>query len=124
MANLIRGAYDVYGRGVVIGDSSEPRVIDELFRSGINIKPSIKGAGSIVSGIDIMKQHKIRITKQSQNLINEMYSYTWLLDKNEQPTNEPDPRCSDHAIDAARYICSFMLSAKKKNYGTYSISIR
>jgi phage terminase large subunit len=109
---------------VVICDSSEPRVIDELFRSGINIKPSIKGAGSIVSGIDTMKQHKIKITKQSQNLINEMYSYSWMLDKNEEPLNQPDPRCSDHAIDAARYICSFMLSAKKKNYGTYAISIK
>lgn len=124
IGNLIRGAYDVYGRNVVIGDSSEPRVIDELFRSGINIKPSVKGAGSILSGIDTMKQHKIKITKQSQNLIDEMYSYTWMLDKNEQPMNEPDGRCSDHAIDAARYICSWMLSQKKKNYGTYNISIR
>ena len=124
IGNLIKGAYEVYGRGVVIGDSSEPRVIDELFRTGINIKPSIKGAGSIVSGIDTMKQNKIKITKQSQNLINEMYSYTWMLDKNEQPLNQPDPKCSDHAIDAARYICSFMLSMKKKNHGTYALSIK
>jgi len=122
--SLINGVYNVYGRCQVIADSSEPRTIDEIFRSGINIKPAVKGPDSIMSGIDIMKQHRIKITKSSKHLIDEFYSYTWLLDKAENPTNQPDPRCSDHALDASRYIISWMLSNKKKSYGSYTLSIR
>ena len=124
IGNLLKGVDNVYGRQQVIGDSSEPRTIAEIFGMGINIKPATKGPGSIMTGIDTMLQQKIFITKQSKNLIDEMYSYTWLLDKNENPLNQPDPKCNDHAIDAARYICSWFLSTKKKNYGTYTLSLR
>ena len=57
-------------------------------------------------------------------MIDEFYSYTWMKDKNDQLMNQPDQRSSDHAIDACRYISSWMLSNKKKNYGNYTISIR
>ena len=124
ISNLIRGSYDVMGRGQVIADSAEPRTIEELFRMGINIKPCVKGKDSIINGIDIMKQHKMFITKRSKNLIDELYSYQWLKDKRGNLTNQPDPRSNDHAIDAARYVCSFFLSQRKKNYGTYNISLR
>ena len=124
VGNLIRGVIDNYGKAQVIGDSSEPRMIDEIFRMGINIKPAVKGKDSILNGIDIMKQHKIFITKNSKNLIDEFYSYQWLKDKANNPINQPDPRSKDHGIDAARYICSWMLSQKKKNYGSYTLSIR
>ena len=124
IGNLLKGVDNVYGRQQVIGDSSEPRTIAEIFGMGINIKPATKGPGSIMTGIDTMLQQKIFITKSSKNLIDEMYSYTWLLDKNENPLNQPDPKCNDHAIDAARYICSWFLSTKKKNYGTYTLSLR
>ena len=124
ISNLIRGSYEVMGRGQVIADSAEPRTIEELFRMGINIKPCVKGKDSIINGIDIMKQHKMFITKRSKNLIDELYSYQWLKDKRGNLTNQPDPRSNDHAIDAARYVCSFFLSQRKKNYGTYNISLR
>jgi phage terminase large subunit len=90
---------------------------------GINIKPAIKGPDSILSGIDTMKQHKIQLTKSSQNLVDEFYSYTYKKDKNEQLLNEPVDT-NNHAIDACRYIASFKLSNKRKNMGTYTISIR
>ena len=124
IGNLIRGVLDTMGKAQVIGDSSEPRTIDEIFRMGINIKPAVKGKDSILNGIDIMKQHKIFLTKRSKNMIDEFYSYQWLKDKANNPINQPDPRSKDHAIDAARYICSWMLSQKKKNYGTYTLSLR
>jgi phage terminase large subunit len=124
IGNLIRGTYEVEGKAQVIADSAEPRGIEELFRMGINIKPAVKGKDSIVAGIDIMKQHKIFITKRSKNLIDEFYSYQWLKDKADNLTNQPDPRSRDHAIDASRYVCAYMLSQKKKNYGTYTLSLR
>jgi phage terminase large subunit len=124
LGRLIKEAFHMYGQSIVIGDSSEPRTLEEIFRMGINIKPAIKGPDSINSGIDIMKQHKIFITKKSKNMIDEFYSYIWMKDKNGDLINQPDQRSQDHAIDAARYIATYMLSQKKKNHGTYNISIR
>lgn len=124
IGELIKQAFEIHGKAIVIGDSSEPRTIEEIFRMGVNIKPATKGKDSIINGIDIMKQHKMFITKSSRNMIDELYSYQWLKDKANNLTNEPDPRSPDHAIDASRYICSFMLSQKKKSYGSYTLSIR
>ena len=123
IGNFIRAAYNEFGKKEVIADSSDPRLIEEIFRMGINIKPAIKGPDSILSGIDTMKQHKIQLTKSSQNLVDEFYSYTYKKDKNEQLLNEPVDT-NNHAIDACRYIASFKLSNKRKNMGTYTISIR
>ncbi len=125
IANMIRAAYDNFGRGQVIADSSDPRLIDEIFRSGnINIKPCVKGPDSIMTGIDTMKQNKIFITKKSSNLIDEFFGYVWMKDKNNELMNKPDGRYPDHGIDAARYVASWFLSTKKKSYGTYNISLR
>ena len=124
LGRLIKEAFHMYGSSLVIGDSSEPRTLEEIHRMGINIKPAIKGPDSINTGIDIMKQHKIFITKKSKNMLNEFYSYLWAKDKNGDLLNQPDQRSQDHAIDAARYICTYMLSQKKKNYGTYTLSLR
>ena len=123
ISNFIRAAYNQWDRKEVIADSSDPRLIEEIFRSGINIKPAVKGPDSILAGIDTMKQHKIFLTKKSDNLINEFYSYTYKKDKNEQFLNEPVDT-NNHAIDACRYIAMFKLSNKRKNMGSYTISIR
>ena len=70
-----------------------------------------------------MKQYKIYITKKSENMIDEFYSYTFKKNKNEEFLNEPIDT-NNHAIDACRYISMFKLSNKRKNYGSYTISIR
>ena len=123
ISNFIRAAYNTYGKKEVIADSSDPRLIEEIFRNGINIKPAVKGPDSILAGIDTMKQYKIYLTKKSENLIDEFYSYTFKKDKNEELLNEPIDT-NNHAIDACRYIASFKLSNKRKNMGSYTISIR
>jgi len=120
---MLRGCFEIYGKGLVIGDSADPRMLEEIYRGGINIKKADKGRDSILVGIDIMKQQRIYITKSSKHLIDEFYSYQWLKDKANNVVNEPDPRSKDHAIDASRYICMEMLSTKKTNVGTYTISI-
>jgi phage terminase large subunit len=120
---LIKEAYGIHGKAQVIADSAEPRIIEEIFRMGINIKPCVKGPDSIMQGIDVMKQHKLFVTKKSANMINEFYGYTWAKDKEEKLTNKPDPRSDDHCIDAARYVSSWMLSSKKRNHGKYTIKI-
>ena len=103
-------------------DSSEPRLIEELYRSGFNTKPVVKGKDSINFGISVMKNYNIKILKQSQNLINEMYAYQYETDKHGYTTDRPEGGL-DHAIDAARYGCMMSLSQKAQKKGTYAISI-
>ena len=103
-------------------DSSEPRLIEELYRSGFNTKPVVKGKDSINFGIQVMKNYKIKILKSSQNLINEMYAYQYETDKHGYVTDRPEGGL-DHAIDAARYGCMMSLSQKAQAKGTYAITI-
>ena len=103
-------------------DSSEPRLIEELYRSGFNTKPVVKGKDSINFGISVMKNYKIKILKSSQNLINEMYAYQYETDKHGYVTDRPEGGL-DHAIDAARYGCMMSLSQKAQRKGSYAITI-
>ena len=103
-------------------DSAEPRLIEELYRSGFNIKPVVKGKDSIKFGIGVMQNYKIKILKQSQNLINEMYAYQYSTDKHGYTTDTPEGGL-DHLIDAARYCCMMKLSQKAQKKGTYAITI-
>jgi phage terminase large subunit len=103
-------------------DSSEPRLIEELYRSGFNTKPVVKGKDSINFGISVMKNYKIKILKTSQNLINEMYAYQYETDKHGYVTDKPEGGL-DHAIDAARYGCMMSLSQKAQKKGSYAITI-
>ena len=103
-------------------DSAEPRLIEEIYRSGFNIKPVTKGKDSIKFGIGVMKNYKIKILKQSQNLINEMYAYQYITDKNGYVTDTPEGGL-DHLIDAVRYACMMRLSVKAQNKGQYAITI-
>lgn len=89
----------------IFADSSEPKSVEEIFRMGnINIKGAKKGADSIRIGIDVMKRHKIHITKRSENAIKEFRNYKWIKDKNNEITNKPFD-AYNHTIDAVRYIC-------------------
>ena len=114
--NNIDKSYEIWA------DSADPRLIEEIYRNGFNIKPVKKGADSINFGISVMKNHKIHILKSSQNIINEMYAYEYITDKYGYVTDKPQGGL-DHAIDAARYACMMRLSEKAKSKGQYAISI-
>ena len=103
-------------------DSAEPRLIEEIYRSGFNIKPVTKGKDSIRFGIGVMNNHKIKLLKSSQNLINEMYAYQYITDKHGYTTDTPEGGL-DHLIDAARYAAMMKLSVKAQTKGQYAISI-
>jgi phage terminase large subunit len=92
----------------IIGDSAEPKTIEEIYRKGFNIKPAKKGAG-IHLGIDIMRRYKLHITKDSLNAIKEFRGYKWATDKNGDVLNVP-VKVNDHLIDATRYLCLNKLS--------------
>jgi phage terminase large subunit len=123
IAEYLKGAYEYYGRTEIWIDSSEPRLRDELFRYGLNIKSVTKGPNSIINGIDLMKQNRILLTKRSSNLVNEFFSYSWKKDKAGESTNEPED-FNNHGIDACRYVTMMTMSKKQQSRGTYNITVR
>ena len=99
-------------------DSAEPKSIEELHRMGWNVKAAEKGQDSVNAGIDVLKRHKIMVTKTSLNLIKELQNYKWKEDRNGNLLNQPIDAWN-HAIDATRYATFSKL--RRPNYGTYNI---
>ena len=102
----------------IYADSAEPKSIEEIYRmGGINIKPAKKGADSIRIGIDVLKRHKLNITKRSVNAIKEFRNYKWIKNKNSEITNKPID-AFNHAVDAVRYVAlnKLMVSYSGKYY--------
>jgi len=99
-------------KALVIADSAEPKSIDEIMSYGVNIQPSVKGQGSILSGIQFVQDQRISITKRSINGIKEYRNYMWQIDKEGKIINEPDV-IWNHFCDALRYgISSFMMTSE------------
>lgn len=86
----------------IIADSARPEIIEQMYRSGLNIKASKKGKNSVKDGIDYIKQNRLYITESSTELIKEVQMYKWKVDKNEHVLEEPVD-INNHAIDAGRY---------------------
>lgn len=96
---------------LVIGDSAEPKSIDELRLHGVNIL-GVKKVGGTDSlgnkktfkqyGIDFVRQQKISVTKRSANIWREYLSYLHKEDKDGRILNDPEDG-NDHAMDAILY---------------------
>jgi phage terminase large subunit len=116
--------HNVNSRDIIIVDSSEPRLIDEIKRGGFPLARGVKkGKDSIQWGIDLVKQYRIVVPKVNTNLIEELYSYEWVDDGNGGVTNIPVD-ANNHLLDAMRYGIMEQLNAKKITAGKYAISIR
>jgi phage terminase large subunit len=115
---------NIDSRDIIIVDSSEPRLIDEIKRAGFPLARGVKkGKDSIQWGIDLVKQYRIIVPKANTNLIEELYSYEWIDDGNGGVTNTPVD-ANNHLLDAMRYAVMEQMNAKKINSGKYSITIR
>jgi phage terminase large subunit len=90
------------GGALVIADSAEPRLISELQAKGINVRPAVKGQGSISAGISLMQSFELIVHPESHNLKKELRNYVF-LDKGSRLTID----AFNHLIDAGRYACSF-----------------
>jgi phage terminase large subunit len=99
----------------IYADSAEPKSIEEIYRMGWNVKPTIKG--SINIGIDIIRRYKLIATESSFNLIKELRNYKYIEDKNGQMTYKPVDNFN-HALDALRY--SVVNKISKSHLGRYS----
>ena len=110
-------------RWEIWADSAEPRLIEELHRMGLNIRPVIKGKDSVNFGIGVLQSYQLHIPKACQNLVNEFYGYEWQTDRFGRQLDKPT-EFNNHLIDAARYGAMMRLSVKSDNKGKYTISIR
>jgi phage terminase large subunit len=102
-SDIIRVLKSECERMKIISESADPRLIQEIYRAGINIHPVQKFGGSIEAGITKMLEFKIHITARSCNVIKEFKNYTFQQDKEGKWLNTPID-CYNHAIDAVRYV--------------------
>jgi phage terminase large subunit len=96
---------NVSGKELIIADSAEPRLIEEIQRYGFNIQATEKGAGSIKAGIELMRDYQLIIDKESVNVAKELNNYVY--------SDKASSLFVDnwnHAIDAIRYNVFFHLS--------------
>ena len=103
----------------VYADSAEPKSIADIQRYGITIKGVTKGRDSVNYGIDVMQAQSYLVTSSSTNLIKELRSYCWDVDKAGKRLNKPIDNFN-HALDAVRYHEMETLGMNK-NYGSYNI---
>ena len=103
----------------IIADSAEPKSIQELTNQQFRVNGAEKGADSIKNSIDILKRYKLNITQDSSNLIKELRTYKWMLDKTGNSINKPVDY-NNHAIDALRYVALNKLG--HNNNGVYHIA--
>jgi phage terminase large subunit len=100
----------------IVCDSAEPKSIEEIYRYGFKGATScVKGKDSINIGIDLLRQYKINVTCNSDNLIKEFKGYKWKVDKNGNNMNVPIDYLN-HGIDSIRYISTNALTQAKGEY--------
>lgn len=85
----------------IICDNSRPEMIADLIDADYNAKPCFKYSGSVVDGINRVKNFNLKIVRPSKNLLDEIATYCY-GEKNDQLLEEPDDGM-DHALDAMRY---------------------
>lgn len=88
---------------LIIADSAEPKSIAELQSYGLNVMGAKKGKDSINSGVQLVQDQKISVTKSSTNILKEQMNYFFMVDQLGKVLNKPDPSCADHHMDGIRY---------------------
>ncbi len=98
MAELgVRQHYDE-----IFADAAEPKSIEEIYRSGFNIKACPKGADSVEYGHQKVRQYKQYWTKDSTNCIKEQRNFRYIPDKDGKLTDKTTHNFS-HGMDSRRY---------------------
>ena len=96
-------------RRLIVADSAEPRLIEELRRLGCNIVATAKGAGSINAGVELMKDYLIIVENDSSNIAKEFNNYVY-VDKGSKLYIDD----YNHIIDAIRYNVYFNIGRNTK----------
>lgn len=92
---------------VQVADSEDPLAIDTLNQQlGLHLKPVVKGAGSVLEGINktksLLSQDRLTMDPSCEDLAWEKENYSWKLDKNDDALDEP-VKIDDDGVDMERY---------------------
>ena len=119
IADMIK--YKGYSKEKIVGDSSEPKSIDDIKRQGIyRIKGAKKGKDSILNGIQYIQDFKIYVHPKCENTLIELSNYVWDT-KEGNVINKPIDDYN-HLMDALRYsIEDVRLSGVKLDRDKYNI---
>ncbi len=83
-------------------DSANPDKIQTIVNAGYRRATGAKK--DVLAGLDHLKSKKLYVTSDSVNLIKELNTYSWKLDKNGDAMEVP-VKLWDDLIDSARYAC-------------------
>src|SRR3990167_10511877 len=82
--------------------------IEELKQRNVNVREVVKGKGSVVAGINKVKEAfvtgKLMINKRCVNLIAELEMYSYDDEVGDRNENENPVKANDHLLDALRYV--------------------
>ena len=95
---------EICGKSLIVADSAEPRLIDELYRKGCNVVGAEKGAGSISLGIALLQDYEIIVDNDSINIGKEFNNYVY-ADRGSKLFVDN----FNHAIDSIRYNVTYQL---------------
>lgn len=91
------------GSGAIYADAASPDAIDTLKWRGHQISKATKNVLAGISMLDAMfRTKKLFVFDNLPKLRDELESYRWLVDKQENLTDRPTKE-NDHLIDALRY---------------------
>ena len=103
-----------YSNWSIAAESADPRLIDEIQRSGVRrITPVKKGVGSIEAGIARMQTMQLYVTNRSVNVMKELRNYVYARGRDGKWLNVPVDTFN-HAIDAVRYVVLNELMRNKR----------
>lgn len=98
----------------ITADSARPETISYMRSHGFpRINSSVKGSGSVEDGLEFLKSFDIIVHPRCENLVRELKSYSWKVDK---LTGKVLPILEDknnHVIDALRYACEGVRKSQK-----------
>ena len=90
---------------LIVADAARPEIIAEIKAQGFRIVGADKNAGSVLRGIDRVKQHQIAY--DGKDLEREYLSYQWRKKRTGEVLDEPQDG-NDHLMDALRYAVDDM----------------
>lgn len=95
---------------IAVADSEDPIAIEQLNRElPFFLEPAKKGRDSVISGINTVKSafhsNRLKISDKCVNLIDELETYSWKLNKEGTETDQPIKE-NDDACDSMRYFVS------------------
>ena len=104
-------------RWPIVADSARPETISYMKRKGFNIRPAKKGPGSVMDGIEFLKNYDIVAHPRCRHTIDELTHYRWKVDSQ---TDEVLPVLEDkknHVIDSLRYAVEGIRRGKPSKLG-------